>query len=99
MTKHRSVCPLDCPSSCALDIEVLDGQRIGRVYGNKAHPYTDGVICAKVSRYAERNHHPDRITQPHIRNTKKGAADSLADFEAVSWDEALDLIADRFKKI
>ena len=102
MTKQRSVCPLDCPSSCALDIEVLDGQRIGRVYGNKEHPYTDGVICAKVSRYAERNHHPDRIIQPHVRKANKGAkseASSLADFEPISWDAALDLIAERFKKI
>jgi len=106
MTKHRSVCPLDCPSTCALDIEVIDApkaqsvkQHIGRVYGNKEHPYTDGVICAKVSRYAERNHHPDRITQPYIRKTKKGAASSIDDFEPASWDDALDLIAANFKKI
>ncbi len=106
MTKYRSVCPLDCPSTCALDIEVLDGQRIGRVYGNKQHPYTDGVICAKVSRYAERNHHPDRITQPLIRKTDcasksvpKSEASSLSDFEPASWDEALDLIAERFKRV
>ena len=102
MTKQRSVCPLDCPSSCALDIEVLDGQRIGRVYGNKEHPYTDGVICAKVSRYAERNHHPDRITQPLMRKAGKAAkseASSLSDFEPIAWDAALDRIAERFKKI
>ena len=58
-TWHNSVCPHDCPSACALEIEQLAGGRIGRVRGSKHNPYTDGVICAKVSRYAERIHHPD----------------------------------------
>jgi anaerobic selenocysteine-containing dehydrogenase len=99
MTTRRSVCPLDCPSVCALDIDVVDERTIGRIYGNKEHPYTDGVICAKVSRYAQRNHHPDRITQPYIRKTKKGSTQSLADFTPASWDEALDLITERFQSI
>ena len=47
-----SVCPHDCPSTCALEVEVLDGSRIGRVRGAKANSYTAGVICEKVSRYA-----------------------------------------------
>ena len=61
--KKRSVCPHDCPSVCALDVEILDDRTIGKVYGAKDHPYTDGVICAKVARYAERVHHPDRCTR------------------------------------
>ena len=55
-------------------------------------PYTDGVICAKVGRYEERVHHPDRLTEPLIRTGRKGAAE----FRAATWDEALDLVADRF---
>ena len=52
-----SVCPHDCPSVCALQVEVTADGRIGRVRGGE-QPYTDGVICAKVARYAERAHHP-----------------------------------------
>jgi anaerobic selenocysteine-containing dehydrogenase len=87
-----SVCPHDCPSTCALSVEVLDGARIGAVRGAEDNSYTAGVICAKVSRYAERIHHPDRLTQPLLRTGPKGAGQ----FRPISWDEALDRIADRF---
>ena len=59
-----SACPHDCPSTCALEIEIVDGHTIGRVRGAEDNAYTAGVICAKVARYAERVHHPDRLTQP-----------------------------------
>ena len=52
--RRSSVCPHDCPSTCSLEVEVLDGRSIGRVYGSVANTYTAGVICAKVARYAER---------------------------------------------
>ena len=56
-----STCPHDCPSACALEVEVLDGRSIGRVRGAKQQTYTAGVICAKVARYAERMYHPERL--------------------------------------
>ena len=43
-----SVCPHDCPSTCALEVEKLASDRIGKVRGAAANSYTDGVICAKV---------------------------------------------------
>lgn len=86
-----SVCPHDCPSVCALDVEILDEQRIGRVRGG-SHPYTDGVVCAKVARYAERQHHAERLTRPLRRVGAKGEGR----FENISWDAALDLVATRF---
>lgn len=85
-SRRPSVCPHDCPSTCALDVEVLDARTIGRVYGRKGHPYTDGVICAKVARYAERIHHPARLTRPLRRVTGAGRvakADSLVGARAV----------------
>ncbi|HTN62468.1 MAG TPA: molybdopterin-dependent oxidoreductase [Devosia sp.] len=91
----RSVCPHDCPSSCALDVEILDDHTIGRVRGAKDDPYTAGVICEKVARYAERVHHPDRLTQPLRRIGPKGAGQ----FAPISWDEALDEIAQKFTAI
>ncbi len=87
-----SVCPHDCPSTCALEVDVHDGVRIGRVRGAEDNAYTAGVICAKVARYAERIHHPDRLTQPLRRTGPKGSGQ----FAPVSWDDALDLVADTF---
>jgi anaerobic selenocysteine-containing dehydrogenase len=92
ITRHASVCPHDCPSACALDVEVLDGVRIGRVRGHKGNSYTDGVICAKVARYAERTHHPDRLMHPLRRTGPKGSGQ----FAQISWDQALDEIGQRF---
>src|SRR6201993_3141835 len=89
---RHSTCPHDCPSACALDIEVLDGRSIGRVRGSKKQTYTAGVVCAKVARYAERIHHPERLTFPMRRIGSKGSRQ----FARISWDEALDEIAARF---
>src|SRR6201747_1028459 len=91
--KH-STCPHDCPSACALDIEVIGGQTIGRVRGSKLQTYTAGVVCAKVARYAERIHHPDRLMYPQRRTGPKGSGQ----FARISWDEALDEIAARFNE-
>src|SRR5512147_2183822 len=89
---RHSTCPHDCPSACALDIEVIDGRSIGRVRGSKLQTYTAGVVCAKVARYAERIHHPDRLLYPMRRTGPKGSGQ----FARISWDEALDEIAARF---
>src|SRR6476619_4876835 len=89
---RHSTCPHDCPSACALDIEVIDGRSIGRVRGSKVQTYTAGVVCAKVARYAERIHHPDRLLHPMRRTGPKGSGQ----FARISWDEALDEIAARF---
>ena len=88
----HSACPHDCPSTCALDIERLDARTIGRVYGAD-NPYTAGVICAKVARYAERVHHPERLTKPLRRVGEKGC--DRRDFAEISWDDALDIVAER----
>jgi anaerobic selenocysteine-containing dehydrogenase len=88
-----SACPHDCPSTCALEVERLSPERIGKVRGGRHNPYTAGVICAKVARYADRVHHPDRLTQPLLRVGEKGIG--RAAFRAIAWDHALDLLADR----
>ncbi len=87
-----SVCPHDCPSTCALEVELLDARRIGKVRGRRDNPYTAGVICAKVARYAERAHHPERLTRPLRRVGDKGVG--RAAFEEISWEAALDLVAE-----
>ncbi len=75
-----STCPHDCPSVCALEVDVLQSGNIGRVRGAKSHPYTLGVICEKVSRYAERIHHPERLLYPLKRKGAKGSGAMAAPF-------------------
>jgi len=87
-----SACPHDCPSTCALEVELLDERTIGRVRGSKDNDYTAGVICAKVARYAEREHHAERLLHPLQRVGGKGAGE----WRRISWDDALDLVAEKF---
>ena len=89
-----SACPHDCPSTCALEVEVFGNNAIGRVRGAEDNDYTAGVICAKVARYAERVHHPDRLKQPLRRTGPKGSGQ----FGPISWDDALDLVAEQFAR-
>jgi anaerobic selenocysteine-containing dehydrogenase len=89
-----SACPHDCPSTCALEVELIDEHTIGRVHGSKDNDYTAGVICAKVARYAEREHHAGRLLHPMRRVGAKGSGE----FAPISWDDALDLVAEQFLK-
>ncbi len=94
MSIQRTTCSHDCPSVCSLEVERLDGRTIGRVRGAQANSYTAGVTCAKMARYAERVHHPDRLTRPLRRRGEKGAGS----FEEISWDDALDEVAEGFNR-
>ncbi|WP_300304472.1 molybdopterin oxidoreductase family protein [Ferrovibrio sp.] len=87
-----SACPHDCPSTCALEIDIAPDGRIGRVRGAEDNSYTAGVICAKVARYAERANHKERLLQPLLRTGPKGSGQ----FSPISWDEALDRTAAAF---
>jgi anaerobic selenocysteine-containing dehydrogenase len=89
----KSACPHDCPSACSLEVERLSSTRIGRIRGAAANSYTDGVVCAKVARYAERVHHPDRLKQPLQRVGEKGTGS----FRPISWDAALDEVAEALR--
>lgn len=90
----RGACPHDCPDTCSLVTQVVDGVAL-KVQGNPDHPQTGGVLCTKVSRYTERTYHSDRVLTPLRRTGPKGSGQ----FEAVSWDEALDDIAQRLQAI
>ena len=93
--RHKSACPHDCPSTCSLDVTIDVDGRVGRIHGARDNDYTAGVVCAKVARYAERIYHPDRLKTPLKRTGPKGSGQ----FEAISWEAALDEIATRFKDI
>jgi anaerobic selenocysteine-containing dehydrogenase len=85
-----SVCPHDCPSVCALEVERRPDGRLGKVRGSERNAYTAGVICAKVARYQERFHHPERLGWPLRRKGEKGSGE----FERISWEAALDEVAE-----
>ena len=90
----KGCCPLDCQDTCAWTAHVEDG-RVTRVEGAKDHPITRGVLCAKVNDYQSRTYAPDRLLHPLRRTGAKGSGA----FEQISWDEALDTIAERFLAI
>jgi anaerobic selenocysteine-containing dehydrogenase len=91
---RHSVCPLDCPDTCSLAVTV-EGDRVVKVRGSQANPLTRGAICAKVTRYPELIHGPDRLLTPLRRVGPKGEGR----FERISWEQALELIHARFSEI
>ena len=91
----RGACPHDCPDTCAWTVSVQKGRAVS-VLGDPDHPFTGGGLCAKVNRFLDdRTYHPDRLVQPLRRTGPKGATA----FTKISWDEALDEIADRLSGI
>ncbi len=91
----QAACPHDCPDTCAMQVTVQDG-RVVRIQGDPEHPPTHGALCTKVSRYAERTYHPERVLHPLRRVGPKSGPPR---FERIGWDEALDEIAQRLGAI
>jgi molybdopterin guanine dinucleotide-containing S/N-oxide reductase-like protein len=102
----HAACPHDCPDACGVLITVEDG-RATRIQGDPSHPVTRGFLCAKVAKYLDRVYSPDRVLYPMRRVRPKGPtaggspASTQAEqaFERISWDEALDEIASRFRDV
>src|SRR5512132_2814190 len=90
----RTACPLDCPDSCTVDGTVEKG-RVIKIDGGDTNPVTRNYICAKVRRFTERLYGEDRLLYPAIRKGQKGQGT----FSRVTWDEALDHIAERMETI
>ncbi len=87
---------MDCPDACSLILTLDDDAgRLLKVEGDPAHPFTRGFACVKTYRYPERNHHPLRPLYPMRRSGPKGSGR----FERVSWEEALDAIAERLREV
>ena len=86
-----TACPLDCPDACTLDVTVRGG-RVTKIDGSTENHITNGYICAKVRRFHERVYGDDRLLYPAVRRGAKGAGQ----FKRVTWDDALDLIAEKF---
>jgi len=87
-----TACPLDCPDACTLDVTVRGG-RVTKIDGSTENHITNGYICAKVRRFHERVYGEDRLLYPAVRRGAKGAGQ----FKRVAWDDALELIAEKFQ--
>jgi anaerobic selenocysteine-containing dehydrogenase len=87
-------CPLDCPDTCSWVVTVRDGVAVG-LRGDRRHPYTRGALCAKVHRYLDYTRAPDRLLHPLRRVGARGEGR----FTRITWDDALDEIATRWKAI
>lgn len=94
MQIKRSVCPYDCPDACGLIVEVENNKAV-KVIGDKQHPFTRGVLCPKMAHYERTVHSPDRLTTPLERIGPKGSGQ----FRPISWNKAIDLIANRWQQI
>jgi anaerobic selenocysteine-containing dehydrogenase len=87
----ETACPLDCPDACSLAVTVQHGKVI-KIDGSRSNRVTDGYICAKVRKFGDRVYGPDRLLYPGVRRGRKGTGQ----FKRVSWDEALEVVVDRF---
>jgi len=92
-TVVETACPLDCPDACSLAVTVQHGKVVS-IDGAHRNPVTEGYICAKVRKFGDRVYGPDRLLHPAVRVGRKGDGR----FKRVSWDEALELVATRFKQ-
>ena len=88
-----TACTLDCPDSCSLQVRVEDG-RIRSIEAGDVNPLTAGFICSKVRRFDDLVYHESRVRQPLRRTGPKGSGE----FEAISWDDALDLVASQLSR-
>jgi anaerobic selenocysteine-containing dehydrogenase len=102
----HAACPHDCPDACGVLITVEDG-RATQIQGDPGHPVTQGFLCAKVAKYLDRVYSPDRVLYPMRRIAARGpsaanageGARATPTWQRITWDEALDDIASRFRKI
>ncbi len=91
LEEYPSVCTFDCPDTCSLSVTV-ENERIVRVRGSMAAPFTDGVICNKVAQDMTSFVHGERrLLHPLQRTGPKGSGR----LERISWDAALDDIDER----
>jgi anaerobic selenocysteine-containing dehydrogenase len=91
----RGACMHDCPDTCGWIITTENGKAMG-LEGDPDHPMTRGQLCEKVDGYlTDVVYNPERVLYPLKRVGAKGEGR----FERVSWDQALDDVAARLRRI
>lgn len=90
MKQIQSACPLDCWDACSILVKIDEDHHVS-LSGDPSDPITQGFLCRKGQQMLERFNHPDRLTSPLKRTG--------SDWESISWDQALDEIADKLSRI
>lgn len=88
-----TTCTRDCPNTCGLEAVVKSG-RLVDLKGSDKHPLTRGKTCVKAGLYVDRVYSSERVCHPMLRSRRKPG-----NWQRVTWDQALDAIADRIKRI
>ncbi len=89
--KLRTACSRDCPDACTLEAEVVEGKLVS-LKGSHDDPLTKGFLCPRTTRFVDRQEAPNRLKSPLKRRSKESE-----EFVPISWDEALDLAAERLQ--
>jgi len=85
-----------CACRCGIRVTLREGE-VRYIQGNPDHPLNKGVICAKGSSGIMKQYSPARLTKPLRR--KQGADRGAAEFEAITWEEAFQIMEDRLRHI
>jgi anaerobic selenocysteine-containing dehydrogenase len=90
----KTVCNLCGLCGCGMEVTVQDG-KVVQVRGDKDHPENRGALCPKGRAMLDVLYSPERLRQPLKRAGQRGDGR----WESISWDEALDLIAEKLQQV
>ncbi|SLN76248.1 molybdopterin oxidoreductase family protein [Oceanibacterium hippocampi] len=83
-----------CACRCGIKVHLKQG-RIRYIEGNRDHPVNRGVLCGKGAAGIMKQYSPARLSSPLRRVGERGSGE----FEAIGWDEALEIVASRLARI
>ena len=92
---HFTTCYM-CACRCGIKV-TTENEQIRFIQGNRNHPVNKGVLCGKGNAGIMKQNSPAKLQHPMRR--KPGSERGDGEFEAISWDEALDLLSQRLERI
>lgn len=93
MTKQIHSTCLGCIGNCGV-IYTVEKNKIVKVNGDPKHPITKGFMCPKGRAVEEIRSHPERLKYPMKKKGEKGSGQ----WERISWDEALEMVSEKFSQ-
>ncbi len=85
-----------CACRCGIKV-TLENERIRFIQGTPRHPVNRGVLCAKGAAGIMKQYSPAKLRKPLLR--QPGADRGESAFTEISWDEALQLLEERLRRI
>ncbi|MGY6704808.1 molybdopterin-dependent oxidoreductase [Roseinatronobacter sp.] len=93
----KNICA-QCPARCGIDVYTTDG-RVHAIYGDTGNPIANGKLCPKGHLGTYFLYDPDRFKGPMRRTNPNKGRNEDPGFVPISWDEALDIVADRLNDL